>query len=146
MNPSLREKEDVKAIIRAIQEGFVDTIATDHAPHTAEDKENGAPGMVGLETAFAVCFTSLVKEDYISLNHLSELMSKNPADIMNIPAGEIKVGFDGSLVLIDLEKEYTIDPNEFASKGKNTPFIGMSVFGQIEKTIVKGQVKYSREG
>lgn len=146
VNPPLRESEDVKAIIRAIQEGFVDTIATDHAPHTAEDKANGAPGMVGLETAFAVCYTSLVKESYISLNHLSELMSKNPAEIMNINAGEIKVGFEGSLVLIDLEKEYVIDPNEFASKGKNTPFADMNVFGQIEKTIVKGRVKYSREG
>lgn len=146
VNPPLREKEDVQAIIRAIQEGFVDTIATDHAPHTTEDKENGAPGMVGLETAFAVCYTSLVKENYISLNHLSELMSKNPAEIMNINAGEIKVGFDGSVVLIDLEKQYKIDPNEFASKGKNTPFTDMSVFGQVEKTIVKGRVKYSREG
>lgn len=146
VNPPLRTKEDVKAIRRAIEEGYVDTIATDHAPHTAEDKEKGAPGMVGLETAFAVSYTALVKEEHINLNRLSELMSKNPAQIMDINAGQIKIGFDGNLVLVDLEKHYHIDPDSFVSKGKNTAFAGMSVYGEIVTTIVRGQVRYSREG
>ncbi len=145
VNPPLRKGEDVDVIIKAIQDGFVDTIATDHAPHTVEDKEKGAPGMVGLETAFAVSYTSLVKEKHIDLNKLSELMSKNPAKIMDLKSGEIKIGFEGSMVLVDLEREYEIDPDEFVSKGKNTPFTGMKVYGTIEKTIVKGRVKYSKE-
>ncbi len=145
VNPPLREQEDVDVIIKAIQDGYVDALATDHAPHTVEDKEKGAPGMVGLETAFAVSYTTLVKQGHISLNKLTELMSKNPANIMDIKAGSLKIGFDGSMVLVDLEKDYIIDPNEFVSKGRNTPFIGLRVYGQIEKTIVKGRVKYSRE-
>ena len=142
VNPPLRQEEDIDVIIKAIQDGYVDTIATDHAPHSVEDKEKGAPGMVGLETAFAVSYTYLVKENHINLNKLSELMSKNPARIMGIKAGEIKPGFDGSVVLVDLDKKYKIDPNEFVSKGKNTPFTGMSVYGNIVNTIVKGEVKY----
>ena len=79
VNPPIREKEDVDAIIEAIKLGMVDTIGTDHAPHTAEEKKKGSPGMVGLETAFSICYTKLVKENNISLNKLSELMSYNPA-------------------------------------------------------------------
>lgn len=146
VNPPLRSKEDVKVIIEAIKDGFVDTIATDHAPHSTEDKEKGSPGMVGLETAFSVSYTKLVQADHISLNKLSELMSKNPAKIMDVNAGEIKPGFEGSLVLVDLEKEYEINPKDFISKGKNTPFTGMKVYGEIQKTIVKGEVKYTKEG
>ena len=146
VNPPLRKQEDVDVIIQAIQDGYVDTIATDHAPHTVEDKEKGAPGMVGLETAFAVSYTSLVKQNHIDINKLSELMSKNPARIMNLKSGEIKIGFEGSMVLVDLEREYEINSDDFVSKGKNTPFTGMKVYGSIEKTIVKGRVKYSKEG
>ncbi len=142
VNPPLRKQEDVDVIIKAIQDGFIDTIATDHAPHSIEDKEKGAPGMVGLETAFSVSYTSLVKGNHIDLNKLSELLSKNPAEIMDINAGEIKPGFDGSVVLVDLDKEYKIDPENFASKGKNTPFGDMNVYGEIVNTIVKGEVKY----
>lgn len=145
VNPPLRKQEDIDVIIKAIQDGYVDTIATDHAPHSPEDKEKGAPGMVGLETAFAVSYTTLVKQNHISLSKLTELMSKNPAKIMDINAGELKIGFDGSMVLVDLDKDYIIDPSDFVSKGKNTPFTGMKVYGQIQKTIVKGRVKYSRE-
>lgn len=142
VNPPLRKQEDVDFIIKAIQDGYVDTIATDHAPHSLEDKKNGAPGMVGLETAFSVSYTSLVRAKHIDLNKLSELMSKNPARIMNIKAGEIKPGFEGSVVLVDLDKELKIDPKDFRSKGKNTPFTGMKVYGEIVNTIVKGEVKY----
>lgn len=143
VNPPLREKEDVEFIIDCIKNDWVDMIATDHAPHTEEDKENGAPGMVGLETAFSVCYTKLVKEGHISLNKLSKLMSKNPAKLMELNKGEIKVGFDGDLVLVDISKKIKINPDEFASKGKNTPFKDMEFYGNIEKTIVKGKVLYS---
>lgn len=145
VNPPLRKQEDVDVIIQAIKDGFVDTIATDHAPHSVEDKKQGAPGMVGLETAFAISYSTLVKNGHISLNRLTELMSKNPAQIMDINSGQIKIGFDGSMVLVDLEKDYRINPEDFVSKGSNTPFTGTKVHGEIVKTIVKGQVKYQKE-
>jgi dihydroorotase len=142
VNPSLRETEDVDYIIKAIKDGWVDVIATDHAPHTAEDKIAGAPGMSGLETAFSVCYTKLVKESNISLNKLSELMSKRPGELMGWNKGKIEIGYQGDLVLVDTESEYTIDSKEFASKGKNTPFNGIKVFGEILITIKGGQIVY----
>ena len=144
VNPPIREKEDVNAIIKGIKDGTVDCIGTDHAPHTEEDKKNGAPGMVGLETAFSICYTELVKNNGISINKLSELMSKNPANILKMNKGIISVGKDGDLVLVDLNKEITIDKEAFASKGKNTPFQGRKYFGEIVKTIKGGKVIYSK--
>lgn len=145
VNPPIREERDVKSIIDAIKDGTVDCIGTDHAPHTKEDKENGAPGMVGLETAFNVCYTELVKNNGISINKLSEIMSKNPAEILNMNKGTITVGKDGDLVLIDLNKEITIDKDTFVSKGKNTPFHGRQYFGQVIMTIKDGSIVYSEE-
>lgn len=142
VNPPMRKEEDVKFLIKAIKEGFVDAIATDHAPHTEEDKANGAPGISGIETAFSICYTKLVKSKEINLSKLSEIMSKRPAEIMKLNKGQIKVGCDGDLVLIDLEKEYEIDSKNFLSKGKNTPFGGMKVNGKIEKTIKSGKIVY----
>ncbi|AFS77777.1 dihydroorotase PyrC [Gottschalkia acidurici 9a] len=144
VNPPLREKEDVEFLIDCIKNNWVDMIATDHAPHSEEDKKNGAPGMVGLETAFSVCLTKLVKEGHIGLNKLSELMSKNPAKLMKVNKGEIKIGLDGDLVLVDIDKKIKVNPEEFASKGRNTVFKDMEFFGSVEKTIVKGKVLYSR--
>lgn len=146
VNPPLRNKEDVNFLIKGIKQGWVDIIATDHAPHSALDKEKGSPGISGLETAFSVCFTKLVKEKHISLNKLSELMSKNPAKIMGLNKGQIKKGYDGDLVIVDLEKMYHIDISKFASKGKNTPFDKSKVWGSIEATIKAGEIIYSREG
>lgn len=143
VNPPIREKEDVKAIIEAIKDGTVDCIGTDHAPHTEEDKEKGAPGMVGLETAFSICYTELVKKNNISLNKLSEIMSKNPANILRMNKGSLTIGKDGDLVLIDLNKEVTIDKESFVSKGKNTPFHGRKYFGEIVMTIKSGKIIYS---
>lgn len=143
VNPPIRKKEDVEFIIDAIQKGYVDAIATDHAPHTEEDKKNGAPGISGIETSFSVCYTKLVKEGYISLNKLSNIMSKNPASIMRVNKGEIKIGADGDLVLIDINKKYVISKNDFKSKGKNTPFEGQEVFGKVIKTIKSGKVVFS---
>lgn len=145
VNPPIRAKEDVNFIIKAIKDGYVDAIATDHAPHTVEDKKNGAPGISGIETAFGICYTKLVKEEHIALSKLSEIMSKNPADILGVKKGQIKIGYDGDLVLIDTRKEYEIQSENFKSKGKNTPFNGMKVYGEILKTIKGGNVVFAKE-
>ncbi|NMA85935.1 MAG: dihydroorotase [Tissierellia bacterium] len=143
VNPPIREREDVKAIIEAIKNGTVDMIATDHAPHSKEDKEKGAPGISGIETAFSISYTTLVKSGEISLNKLSELMSANPAKLANINKGEIEIGYDGDIVLLDLNKKTTIDGEKFVSKGKNTPFNGMDFYGEIMATIRRGEIKYN---
>ena len=140
VNPPIREKEDVEAIIEAIKLNMVDTIGTDHAPHTAEEKKNGSPGMVGIETAFSICYTKLVKENNISLNKLSELMSYNGAKLLDMNKGKISVGADGDFVLVDIDKKVKINPEEFASKGRNTPFGGMEFYGEVIATIKKGRI------
>lgn len=145
VNPPIRDKEDVDCIVEAIKQGYIDAIATDHAPHTIEDKLKGSPGISGIETAFSVCYTRLVQEEGLSLSKLSEVMSKNPSKIMGINKGEIEIGKDGDLVLIDVNKKTTIDTSKFKSKGKNTPFEGMSVYGEILKTIRYGEIVYEKE-
>ena len=142
VNPPIREKEDVAYLIRAIRKGVVDCIGTDHAPHTEEDKKNGAPGMVGLETAFSICYTTLVKENNISLNKLSELMSRNSARILGMNKGLISVGKDGDMVLVDLNQRVTVDREKFVSRGKNTPFHGREYYGEVKMTIKGGNVVY----
>ncbi|MDI9216364.1 dihydroorotase [Clostridium tertium] len=144
VNPPIREKEDVDKIINAIKDGVVDCIGTDHAPHTKEDKEKGSPGMVGLETAFSICYTSLVKSGTITLNKLSEIMSKNCADILGMNKGRISPGVDGDVVLLDLDKKIKVNSNEFHSKGKNTPFEGMEFYGEVQMTIKAGRVLYKK--
>ena len=144
VNPPIREKEDVEAIINAIKLNMVDTIGTDHAPHTAEDKKNGSPGMVGLETAFSICYTKLVKENNISLNKLSGLMSYNPAKLLGMNKGYVGVGVEGDLVLIDTDKKIKVDADKFASKGRNTPFNGNEYYGEILATIKSGKIKYKK--
>ncbi len=143
VNPPIREKEDVEAILKGIIDGTVDIITTDHAPHSKEDKEKGAPGISGIETAFPICYTSLVKSNYISLNRLSQLMSGTPGKLVGINKGKIKNGYDGDIVLIDLDKRVIIDGHKFMSKGKNTPFNGMEFYGEIVATIRKGEIKYN---
>ncbi|MEG2892494.1 MAG: amidohydrolase family protein, partial [Clostridium sp.] len=120
-------------------------IATDHAPHTKEDKEKGAPGLVGLETSFAVCYTKLVESGKINLSKLSEVMSKNPAKMMGLNAGQIKLGYAGDLCIVDINKEITVDVNEFKTKGRNTPFEGMKLKGEVVMTVKGGKVVYRRE-
>ncbi len=144
VNPPIREKEDVEAIINAIKLGMVDTIGTDHAPHTLEEKKKGSPGMVGLETAFAICYTNLVKKNNISLNTLSKLMSYNPANLLGMNKGKVSVGVEGDLVLVDTEAKIKVNSSEFVSKGKNTPFEGMEFYGDILATIKGGVIKYRK--
>lgn len=142
VNPPIREKEDAHAIIEGIIDGTVDAIATDHAPHTRSDKVQGSPGLVGLETAFSVSYTNLVKSGKIDLMRLSQLLSGRSGEILTLNKGKIQKGFDADLVFIDLDKEIVVDANTFVSKGKNTPFDGMTVYGEVQLTLVKGKIMY----
>jgi len=143
VNPPIRQEDDVKAIIEGIAEGTIDSIATDHAPHTEEDKEKGSPGLSGLETAFSVCYTSLVKEGHIDIKRLSGLLSGKSGRIMGIKKGKIEIGYDADLVLLDLDKKFIVDSSKFLSKGKNTPFEGMEFCGEVQMTIKAGEIKYA---
>ncbi|SHH49762.1 dihydroorotase [Clostridium collagenovorans DSM 3089] len=144
VNPPIRKRDDVEFLIKAIQDGYVDAIATDHAPHTEEDKKNGAPGISGIETSFSVSYTKLVKDGHISLNKLSQLMSEKPAKIMGLNKGQLKIGYYADMVLVDLEKEFIVDSSKFESKGKNTPFQGKLVFGEILRTFKEGKEVYCK--
>ncbi len=145
VNPPIRKLDDNLAIIEGIKTGIVDAIGTDHAPHTEENKRNGAPGMVGLETAFSICYTELVYKNHISLAKLTELMATNPSEIMGLDQGRIREGFKGNLVLVDLDSRVKINPSEFKSKGKNTAFVGKEYRGEVVATIREGLVKYKNE-
>lgn len=145
VNPPIRREEDTKEIIRGIVDGTVDAIGTDHAPHSKEDKNKGAPGFIGLETAFSVAYTSLVRAGHIDMKRLSQLMSGKPGEIMGVKKGRIRKGYDADLVLLDTEKQIKVDTSTFLSKSKNTPFEGMEFYGQIHTTIKAGLIKYSGE-
>ena len=142
VNPPLRPHSDMEAVIEAILDGTVDVIGTDHAPHTFLDKENGACGFSGIETAFSVCYSVLVKERGLSLEKLSDLMSHKPSKILGLNKGLLKKGYLADLVLIDTEKEIKIDSNNFYSKGKYTPINGKTYYGSIEKTLHKGHLVF----
>lgn len=142
VNPPIREKEDVEALVHGIKMGYVDCIGTDHAPHTDEEKEKGAPGLTGIELAFSVCYTKLVKEEGISLNKLSALMSGNAGEILSINKGKIQIGYDADLILLDLDSEFIVDRNKLVSKSKNTPLDGYKLSGDVVLTIKAGQVVY----
>lgn len=142
VNPPLRPKSDMEAVVEAILDGTVDVIGTDHAPHTFQDKENGACGFTGIETAFSVCNTVLVKQRGLSLQKLSDLMSNKPSQILGISKGLLKQEYIADLVIIDPDQEIIIDNNNFYSKGKFTPINGKTYFGTIEKTIHNGRLVY----
>lgn len=144
VNPPIREKDDASEIINAIKDGIIDCIGTDHAPHTKEDKEKGAPGMVGIETSFSICYTRLVKSGAITLNKLSEIMSTNGANILGMNKGRITPGVEGDIVLLDLDKNIVVNSNDFHSKGKNTPFEGMEFYGEVQMTIKEGRILYKK--
>lgn len=145
VNPPIREEEDVNFLIKAIKMNYVDCIGTDHAPHSKEDKEKGAPGMIGIEQAFSICYTKLVKENHISLNKLSQLMSGNAAKLLNINKGKLQPGFLGDLVLIDLNKKRVFKEEDIVSRSKNTPFNGMECYGDVVVTIKNGKIVYRSE-
>ena len=146
VNPPLREESDRLAMIEAIKDGTVDAIVTDHAPHAKHEKEGGligaANGISGIETSFALSYTTLVRSGAITLEKLSELMTANPAGIVGIECGALKEGALADITLVDLDAKYTIDKNKFFSKGKNTPFHGKEVYGKVRYTLVDGKIKY----
>ncbi|NLY36042.1 MAG: dihydroorotase [Tissierellia bacterium] len=146
VNPPIRIKEDAQFLIHAIKTGYVDAIGTDHAPHSQEDKKNGAPGMIGLETAFGLCYTGLVEENNLPLSQLSRIMSLGGLEVLGIKnRGLLEDGYDAHLVVVDLEKEYQIREEDLHSKSKNTPFIGKKVRGQVRMTLVGETILYRRE-
>jgi len=149
MNPPLRGKKDRAALIEGLLDGTIDFIATDHAPHTASEKAEGmelAPfGIVGLETAFPLLYTYFVEKGIISLEELLQFLTKKPCESFNLPFGTIEEGKIADIVLLDLNEEKEIDVNEFASKGKNTPFAGWSCKGWPVLTIVEGKIAWKKE-
>ncbi len=145
VNPPIRQAEDVEALVDAIRTGVVDAIATDHAPHSAEDKANGAAGMIGLETAFGVCYTKLCREKGLDLYYLEALMSRFPAAILGLAGkGAIQVGMDADLTLVELDTPYVVDAAAMHSKSHNTPFDGVTLYGRVDLTIRGGRVTYQR--
>ncbi|WP_048602562.1 dihydroorotase [Rubeoparvulum massiliense] len=150
MNPPLRSSEDREALVHALQTGVLDMIATDHAPHTVAEKERGmerAPfGIVGLETAFPLLYTYLVKPGYLTLRELVERMSTQPAEIFGFAGGRIAPGAVADLTVVNLNETYTIQPSTFASKGRNTPFTGWKVEGRVTHTFVGGRLAWLEEG
>ncbi len=145
MNPPLRTADDVEAIIEGIIDGTIDCIVTDHAPHTAEEKsdfEKAPNGVVGLETSFAAALTGLYHTGKISLNKIIELMSANPRKLLGLEPVSIKPNETADLVIADLNKEWTVEPEMLHSKSKNTVFKGMTLKGKPIVTLSKGEIKY----
>ena len=142
MNPPLRSLEDKKALIEGIKDGTIDMIATDHAPHSAEEKGRGLEkslmGVVGLETAFPVLYTELVKKNIITLDRLVELMSFKPKERFGIDT-------NNDFAVFDISEAYKIDPEDFLSMGRATPFAGREVFGRCLLTVHNGKVVYKAE-
>lgn len=140
MNPPLRDESDKLALIEGVKDGTIEIIATDHAPHSAEEKSKGleksAFGVVGLETSFSASYTHLVKTRIITLEKLVEVMAINPRKRFNL-------GYDNGFTVFDLEKEYIVNPSEFLSKGKATPFEGMKFNGVCKLTALDGKVVYN---
>ncbi len=140
MNPPIRSKEDRDALIEGILDGTIDMIATDHAPHSAEEKSKGleksAFGIVGIETAFPIMYTHFVKTGIMTMEHLMKLLVVNPRERFGIPMGK-------DFSIWDLNAEYEIDPEEFLSMGKATPLAGWTVFGKCMATVCDGKIVYS---
>ncbi|MBS9338127.1 dihydroorotase [Fructobacillus sp. M2-14] len=149
MNPPLRSREDRLALVAGLLDGTIDMVATDHAPHQAHEKQGSmcgcAFGIVGLETAFPLMYTRFVASGLVDLQTLLKWMVKNPIAVFGLKdAGELKVGDSADLTLIDLTEEFEIDAKDFYSKGKNSPFIGESVFGRVKKTMVDGNIVFEQ--
>lgn len=149
MNPPLRAKEDLHALIEGLEDGTLDFIATDHAPHTAKEKGNGmeeAPfGIVGLETAFPLLYTHFVKTGKWKLEQLIEWMTEKPSNVFGLPYGRLHMGESADLVFIDLNKEQAIDSSTFVSKGTNTPFDGLVCTGWPVMTMFEGNIIWKGE-
>jgi len=150
MNPPLREAEDRDAIRRALADGTIDVIATDHAPHHYDAKEREFPdapnGIIGLETALALALTHLVHAGLLPLRDLVLRMSTLPARLFHLPGGTLAAGSPGDVVVFDPDVEWVVDPSRFFSKSRNTPYTGTTLRGRAELTLVGGRVVYRRAG
>ena len=150
MNPPLRTAKDVEALQQGVKDGTIDVIATDHAPHHYDEKERefaDAPnGIIGLETALAVNLTWLVHRDIITLPLLIERMACAPARLFKLPGGTLRRGAPADVSVFDPDVTWTVDPARFRSKGRNTPYAGAELRGQVECTLVDGRVVYRRAG
>lgn len=147
MNPPLRGRQDVEALREGLKEGIMDVISTDHAPHSAGEKNKSmaqaAFGIVGLETSAALTYTELVRPGILSIMDMAEKMSYRPARILGLEdRGSVSEGKVADLMIFDPEKKYCIDKNAFVSKGKNTPFDGYEVYGEVRYTFVDGKLVY----
>lgn len=146
MAPPLRNEEDVAELLKGLDDGTIDMIATDHAPHSADDKlppfDTAANGIVGFETAVPVLLTKLVHEQGYKPMWLIEKMSSKPGQIFGLPGGNLSPGAIADICVIDPNQEHTIDRNQFASKGRNTPYHKMAVKGAVKLTIVNGQIVF----
>lgn len=142
VNPPIRREEDRQFLLKMIKEGYVDAISTDHAPHSAEEKKNGAPGFIGIETAFSTCYEVLVKSGIISLNQLVKIMSTRPSELLNIKKGKLEPGYMADFTLVDLDKSYEYKEEDILSKSKNSLMIGKTLYGSIERVYRGGELKY----
>ena len=144
VNPPLREESDRLACIQGLADGTLDAIATDHAPHHEDEKRVefhiAASGISGFETAFCVSNTKLVKDGYMTLSQLIEKMSASPAKLLGVPGGELSVGAPADIVVLDPDREVTVDASRFVSRGHNTPFDGKTYYGAVCATIVGGRL------
>ena len=149
VNPPIREEKDRLAVIEGLRDGTLDCIVTDHAPHHEDDKNVeynlAAFGISGLETSFALSYTQLVKSGVLTLCELADKMSAAPARVLGLEGGAIEEGAVADLTIADLNEKWTIDPKDFVSKGKNTPFAGREVYGKDKYTRVDGEVKDREE-
>ena len=149
VNPPIREEIDKQAILQGLQDGTLDCIVTDHAPHHADDKNVeynlAAFGISGIETSFGFAIKYLYKTGLLTLNEIADKMSYNPAKILGLEGGEIKEGAAADLTIADLNEEWTVDSEKFVSKGKNTPFNGYVLQGAVKYTVVDGKIKYSAQ-
>ena len=144
VNPPLRSEKDRLALIEGLRDGSVDVISTDHAPHTFDDKAAGSPGFTGLETAFGVCNTVLVKQNQFAPQRLSQLMSANPARILGLTKGLLKAGYDADLTIFDPDEEWVVEPGMFYSKGKATPFAGDTLTGRVHVVFIDGRKVFEK--
>lgn len=146
VNPPLRTEDDIKEIIKGIKDGTIDAIATDHAPHSKDEKSMDiykAPfGISGIELAFSISNTYLLKNKHIDIIELAKLMSLNPSKIMGIEKGRLRLGNIADITVVDLDEEYIVKEEDMISMGKNTPFLGKKLFGKVKYTIVSGKVIY----
>lgn len=149
MNPPLRSREDMNALIKGLRDDVMDVISTDHAPHSAEEKakdlEHAPFGIVGLETSVALTITNLVKPGHITPLQMAAKMSYNPAQVLGSEKGTLNEGAIADITIINPDKEYAIDVNTFVSKGKNTPFDGYKVSGVVKYTILGGKIVYANK-